>query len=92
MPTPLKLLSPLNASGSPSDFPHRFMLAQVTACIVIGRWKKSFNLLHGIDMHPGSNACVTRRIYRLMGAVLVISHLYYERQEHTTESTGSTGL
>ncbi len=92
MPTPSKPLSPSNDSGSPSDFPRLFMLAQVTVCIAIGHWKKAFNLLPGIDMHPDSSACATRRIYRLMGAVLVISHLYYERQEHTTESTESTGL
>ena len=91
-PTPSKLLSLSNDSGYPPDFPHRFMLAQVTVCIAIGHWTKSFNLLRGIDMHPDSSACVTKRSYMLMGAGLVISRLYYERQEHTTESMENIDL
>lgn len=89
-PSPEPLLS--NDSGYPMGFPHQFMLAQVTVYIAIGRWTKSFNLLHGIDMHPDSSACVTKRTFRLMGAVLVISHLYYGRQEHTIENTENTSL
>lgn len=72
------------ASSTQSHFPR--MLRRVTVSMSIGHWARCFILRRGFNTLPDSEVFVVQRVYRLMQVELVISHLYCELPEPTTEN------
>lgn len=85
----LKLRWPFRTSFRKQGYLSRYMLDQVTVFMFIGPSAPYWNPVNGYDMHMDLETLHAFTGFKLMWFGLVISRLYYELPEPTTESTGT---